>query len=133
MCLLGIWPPSPPPPNILNLGSPNILNLPSPMNKPDSPGRRFSSIGHGRVYLCFVAYGVRIFFFLKKANNKCNSLFVSLQEEAHRSNEGLVLEGRICSYRCKFFPLRVDPFSRKEKLKYQNCFPKIVPMNLNKK
>ena len=32
MCLLGIWPPLPPPPNILNLPPlPNSLNLPTPM------------------------------------------------------------------------------------------------------
>ena len=33
MCLLGIWPPLAPPPNILNLAPPppNILNLPTPL------------------------------------------------------------------------------------------------------
>ena len=46
--------------------------------------------------------------FFAKGNNLHDFLFASMNNKA-LTTWGLLLKERICSYRSKFFPLRVDP------------------------
>ena len=53
---------------------------------------------------------------ISKGNDFCDFLFASLDDKA-LSKAGLLLKVGICSYRSKFFPLRVDPIEKEGKMK----------------
>ena len=44
---------------------------------------------------------------------------------------GLLLKERICSWKSKFFPLRVDPIEMESKLKMIELLPFGYPLDLN--
>ena len=65
-----------------------------------------------------------------KGNNLGDILFASVYEESFQKM-GLLLKERICSYRSKFFPLRVNPIEKGGKNKDGRvASPKSVPIHL---
>ena len=64
-----------------------------------------------------------LYFFLTKENYFCDFLFASPAGIA-LPECSLLLKIRICSFRSKFFPFRVDPFyGREAKMKMTELFP----------
>ena len=64
--------------------------------------------------------------FITQANSCRGFMFAYLENKALLKG-GLFLKERICSWRSKFFPLRVDPPSRKEaKVKMEELLPLTV-------
>ena len=53
-------------------------------------------------------YTAMFFFFVSKGDNFCKFLFAAPGQK-NSFKRGLLLKERICSYRSKFFSLRVDP------------------------
>ena len=76
-------------------------------------------------------YTSMFFHHFTKGNNCSNFLFASLSEVA-LPNWGLLLKERTCSWKSKFFPLRVDHIEKGGKIENGRvASPKSVPIHLN--